>query len=329
MIIKPMTGEDGRFLTPIPMMITEDDVERFMCGREPDSEFNAWVAPRMNRPCQIERFTPVLGSSVSQTNMFIRSLNGIAARLRDCYFAEVKAGRLRAGTALRYDGGNIVVAEDIPEAHREQPAEQPREQPADSTVTDFHLLLSTRRMLGHLGSPYYDGADFKFESNRHPSPSATYIVKLAKEYMMNVIIPNALLAAKYGVSVNGRCVGKAIDYCMRTGKSEKSVEAWEEAKKDQAKMQDILEKYNFYVVGMNRDGTEVKKERRCYFDKFVSLKVKDAKKFKKSKNTDVVADLIKRMETEPELRKMSHRELMAMGISNRAARMFEEARKKA
>lgn len=328
MIIKPMTGEDGRFLSPIPMMITDEDVERFKCGREPDREFDDWVAPRLNRPCQIERFTPVLGSTVSQTNMFIRSLNGIAARLRDCYFAEVKAGRLRAGTPLRYDGGNIVVAEDIPEAPGEQPEEQPREQPEDRAITDFRLLLSTRRMLGHLGSPYYDGPEFKFESNKHPSPAATYLPTLAKEYMMKVIIPNALLALKYGASV-GNVVMDALDHCMTTSKSQKSVDAWKEMRADQAKMKEIAEKYNFYVVGVNRDGSPVKPERRCYFDKFVNLKAKDAKKFKKSKNADVVADLIKRMEKEPELRKMSHRELMAMGISDRPARTFMQARKKA
>lgn len=199
--------------------------------------------------------------------------------------------------------------------------------PVDShkTVSDYRLLLSTRRMLGFLGVDYYDGPDCKFESNRHPSPAKGCLTRIAKNYLMTIIIPNALLAIKYGATIE-KIAFEALDYCMKTGKSSASVDAWETLKADQKTMADIAQKYNFYVYGVKRDGTMLDAEHECYLEKFVSLKCKKNKRFKKSKNADVVADLIKRMDKEPELRKMSHRKLLALGITNRAARMFMKAR---
>jgi hypothetical protein len=226
---------------------------------------------------------------------------------------------MKAGEQLEYDFASNGYS--IPETG-------PARHDAVCGADDFKYLLSTRKLLGFLGVNYYDGPEFKFMGNRHPSPAEPYVPTLAKEYLMQLIVPNALIALKHGKTFTVETAMLALDHCMTSGKSPESVVYWQSVRSDQSRLNPIVEKYMFYVLGKTRDGRDVKADHRCYFEKYVALKVKKAKKFKKSRNQEVVEGLLKRMESEPELKSMSHRQLMAAGISGRPARMFMEARKK-
>ena len=193
-------------------------------------------------------------------------------------------------------------------------------------LTDHMLLLSTRRLLhGIAPGRYYDGPEFKFLSNRHPSPAERFIPVLASRYMMNVVIPNSLLAREYGFMVDEETAMKALDYCMRTGKKPAALAYWD-AYLGEGKQAAQYRLFSFYVNGLKSDGSEVPKEKRCFFKKFIDLKHKDAQPCRKSRNMNKVAELLERMKQEPELSTMSHRQLMATGISDRAARLFMKVR---
>ena len=210
----------------------------------------------------------------------------------------------------------------------EKPAERTPERKL-KPIEDSMALLSTGRILRIVApGEYYDGPEFKFLSNRHPSPADKFIRRLATEYMMNVIIPNALLARDYGFSVGGETAMAALDYCMRTGKKRESVAHWEAylAREDQSEQTRL---FSFYVDGVKSDGTPVEADHRCFFKKFVDLKIKDAKPRRKSRTESAVDALLERMKKEPELRTISHRKLMESGISNRVARMFMKVREDA
>ena len=216
----------------------------------------------------------------------------------------------------------------VQEAPKEEP-EAPRKHRELAELTDHLALLGTRRLLRTVGpGEYYDGQEFKFLSNRHPAPANKFIPVLASRYMMGVIIPNALLAREYGYRVTRETAMRALDYCMRTGKKRTSVLYWEAyVASNRHDAQGKL--FSFYVEGIKADGTEVEKDRRCFFKKFVDLKQKDATQCRKTKNETKVSELLERMKSEPELKTMSHRQLMALGITNRAARLFMKAREEA
>lgn len=202
-------------------------------------------------------------------------------------------------------------------------------EPGFSCLSDHMALVSTKKLL-HSVAPgkYYDGPEFKFMSNRHPSPAEKFVPVLASRYMMNVIIPNSLLAREYGFLVGKETAMRALDHCMRTGKKPGSVTYWD-AYLASGKQSAQYRLFSFYVDGIKSDGTEVQRDKRCFFKKFVDLKLKECVQCRKSRNGSRVSELLERMKKEPELRSMSHRQLMAAGISDRAARMFMKAREEA
>ncbi len=209
--------------------------------------------------------------------------------------------------------------------------EQKAEQCTSTAIDNWEALLSTRKIIALTGAAVYDGPEFKFRSNLHPSPAANAIDALAKDYAMNVIIPNALLALKLlGKNSTaywaGNCFGKAIRHCMTTGKAEKSVEAWE-AYLEETGGKALSALWNKYVANLDAEGNPIPVDHQWYFNKYVDLRCKDNKtKFRKGKNQDAVAELLKRMETEQELKTASRRKLMEMGISERLAQLFMKAR---
>ena len=213
------------------------------------------------------------------------------------------------------------------------PATQEKiEKPQESNRLDnWDALLSTRRIVAMTGATIYDGPEFKFKSNLHPSPAAGAIDALAKDYTMNVIIPNALLAIHLlGKSSNaywdGNCFGKAIRHCMTTGKSQKSIDAWNEyVESTGGKALSTL--WNRYVANVDADGNNIAADHRWYFKKFIDLRCKgNSTKFRKSKNQDAVEKLLERMANEPELKTASRRRLIELGCSDTLARQFMKAR---
>ena len=205
------------------------------------------------------------------------------------------------------------------------------EQSTSTAIENWEALLSTRKIIALTGATVYDGPEFKFKSNLHPSPAAGAIDALAKDYTMNIIIPNALLALKLlgknsTAYWSGNCFGKAIRHCMTTGKAQKSIEAWEAYLKETGgKALSAL--WNKYVANIDSDGNPIQADHRWYFNKFVDLRCKgNTTKFRKGKNQDALNELLKRMEAEPELKTASRRKLMEMGISERLAQLFMKAR---
>ena len=264
-------------------------------------------------------------------NTLLTSFRDRFESLKLRFFESVKSGNIV--NAIRPDGLYHVTDDDIQSILGEKllPTATEDTQSNDSTITDYKALLSTRSMLKAIGGNlYYNGPEFKFESNRHPSPAKGYISTLAKHYLMAIIIPNALLGQKFFKYVHGKCLFEALNHCMTTGKSEKSTAYWDEIKDAPDFRNSIIEKWLFYVAGMKRDGSMLEESHRCYFDKYINLRCKsNVTKFRKGKTQDGVENLLARMNTEPELKTASHRKLMELGISDRQARLFMKARKAA
>jgi hypothetical protein len=338
MRIIPTREPNGNWVTPIPFLVTREDLESLIKDSAELETVAAMMGARLDGICYASSLAPVIGhysepeslEKARVVNGWFNRLNTTIQEMRNNYFQLVASKYLKAGEQLEYDLGTgewkVPDSVALPEP---APAPAAPEAPAvrESKGAGFRLLLSTRKLLGSLGVDFYDGPEFKFASNRHPSPAESYVPTLAKEYMMKVIIPNALLAEKHWKKIPMETAVEALDYCMRTGKSPEAVQSWEQMKNDPGKLNPVLEKYTFYVLGKRRDGRDIEADHRCYFDKYVSLKGKDAPKFKRGKNQEVVYSLLKRMESEPALKTMSHRQLMAAGITNRVARLFMEARK--
>lgn len=312
-------------------IIEESDIDIFRRGLFAHSVDNLMRVIRIGVPVNPNALLYAFPEENSTVNMMIGMLKGRYRNLKETFFQS-------NCTINAIDGNNQYYfrkTESTEEPAREAPAESkeaPAELESEYDIIDYRALLSTRAMLKAIGDVYYDGLEFKFQSNRHPSPARAYILPLAKEYMMQVIIPNALIAKKFRKRIDPVAVKRAIHHCMTCGKSESSIAAWKELARDHAA--EILDKYWFYVLDMNRDGSEVPSDRRCYLEKFVdtrnagtkSVYAGERKQFRKSKNQDAVQELLNRMEAEPELRAASHRRLMELGISGRTARLFMKAR---
>ena len=215
----------------------------------------------------------------------------------------------------------------------EPKVENPEETKEQERLDNWEALLSTRRIVAMTGATLYDGPEFKFRSNLHPSPSAGAIDALAKDYTMNVIIPNALLALhllgrKSEAMWDGECFVKAIRYCMTTGKAQKSIDAWEEYLRS-TNGESIINLWKKYVLNKDENGNPIPADRRWYFKKFIDLRCKgNTSKFRKSKNQDELQNLLERMKSEPELKTASHRRLIELGLSGHLARQFMKARKR-
>ncbi len=220
-----------------------------------------------------------------------------------------------------------------PATESAKPTEETIEKPQVSNrLENWEALLSTRRIVAMTGATIYDGPEFKFKSNRRESPAAGAIDGLAKAYTMDVIIPNALLALhllgkKANAYWDGNCFGKAIRYCMTTGKSQKSIDAWEAYLKE-TEGKELSRLWNQYVANVDKNGGEIAADHQWYFKKYIDRRCQEnTTKFRKGKNQDALNELLKRMETETELKTASRRKLMDMGISERLARQFMKARK--
>lgn len=310
-------------------IIEESDIDLFRRGIFAPSVDNLLRVVKTGIPLNPSALLYPFPEENSTVNTMIGMLKGRFRNLKEAFFQS-------NCTINAIDGNNQYYfrkADDTAEETQEE-SKEATETPAESEydITDYRTLLSTRAMLKAIGDVYYDGLEFKFQSNRHPSPARAYILPLAKEYMMQVIIPNALIAKKFRKRIDPVAVKRAIHHCMTCGKSEASIAAWKDLAREHAA--EILDKYWFYVLDMNRDGSSVSSDRRCYLEKFVdtrnagtkSVYAGERKQFRKSKNQDAVEELLNRMEAEPELRTASHRRLMELGVTNRTARLFMKAR---
>lgn len=219
-----------------------------------------------------------------------------------------------------------------PATESAQPTKEKIEKHQEAKCLDnWEALLSTRRILAMTGATIYDGPEFKFKSNRRESPAAGAIDGLAKDYSMNVIIPNALLAMhllgkKANAYWDGNCFGKALRYCMTTGKSQKSIDAWEAYLKE-TEGKELSQLWNKYVANVGKNGEEIADDHKWYFKKYVDMRCKEnTTKFRKSKNDDELKKLLDMMDTETELKTASRRRLVELGYSETLARRFMKAR---
>lgn len=264
----------------------------------------------------------------------VELINNAIRANHDTYANEYKNGHINGLPAVRFVDGR----------HYEMPAlnlSLRKAAPVDAAVSEpddgdeeAMMLLSTRRVLAKYPDYLYDGYEFKFRSNRHPSPAQGYIGTLLKQYLMQIIIPNALLYHHLSgnkLQVKPQSVIKAINYCMTTGKSETAKAYWEDYKannRDEVKAACNI--YDLYASNLTRDNKVLDEGHRYFLDKHLrKLDVGKLDKFRRGKNTDELAKLLDRMKTEPELKTASKRKLMEMGISQRLALAFMKARVKA
>lgn len=349
MILRPMKDVNGQFVKPIPFELEPSDIEVITHEGAKDEFLNGRYSKLIGVTLKGYSYTPyssdgegplypfvvaVTSGCVNPdpdnrceaVNFQVRFLNTLYRRMCENYFGWVKSKEITAGTAIRFDRPT----------HEYYIVDDTAQQNVAETESDWAMLISTRKVVAKFPGYYYDGAEFKFLSNRHPSPARGYMHALACEYIKGIIIPNALLYYHLSGSNNTKCiptssVEAALDYCMTTGKSATAKDAWLDFKtNDTAKYDEVIGVYKFYVDNVKRDGTAVAKDRRCFFDKYVNTQLKttqdDLTKFRKSKHTDEVQKLLERMETEPELKTASRRALIAMGITDRLARQFMAAR---
>ena len=245
-------------------------------------------------------------------------LNSMAKSMLEYLFKCIEVKNVR-GTVLFLRNGECGWMDESVKPQKE-------EEPTYPDITDYKAFTSTRKTLIAIGGNIvYDGNEYKFESDKHRSPAREYIPRLCKTYLMQVVIPNALLSKKFRHGTTFETVFNAVDHCMTVGKSVKSQDFWKEFKESDD-IQEIKDAINFYVFDKKRDGSAVDSQHRCYFDKFVSLNCKSQTKFKKGKLDEEVGKLIKRMKDEPELGTASYRQLREMGISDRLARLFMKKR---
>lgn len=245
-------------------------------------------------------------------------LNNKAKTLLDYFFMCCKVKNVK-GTVLCLRNGECSWLDESTKPKKE-------EEPTYPDITDPKAFTSTRKTLIAIGGNIvYDGNEYKFESDKHRSPAREYIPRLCKTYLMQVVIPNALLSKKFRHGTTFDTVFNAVDHCMTVRKSLRSQEFWREFKESDD-IQEIKDAINFYVFDKKRDGSAVDSQHRCYFDKFVNLNCNTQTKFKKGKLDEEVDKLIERMKDEPELGTASYRQLREMGISDRLARLFMKKR---
>ena len=275
-------------------------------------------------PHYIRYYRPDLDND--KVNVCLGILSGRFDKLCNRFFEENKRGnKINAlgPNGFYFNTGKV----------EEPKVENPEETKEQERLDNWEALLSTRRIVAMTGATLYDGPEFKFRSNLHPSPSAGAIDALAKDYTMNVIIPNALLALhllgrKSEAMWDGECFVKAIRYCMTTGKAQKSIDAWEEYLRS-TNGESIINLWKKYVLNKDENGNPIPADRRWYFKKFIDLRCKgNTSKFRKSKNQDELQNLLERMKSEPELKTASHRRLIELGLSGHLARQFMKARKR-
>ena len=315
----------GEFVKPLPFVIERADLD-YICSLTEDfiaAKIVRYIEPILGESLAIDGFNlPTCDTWGAETTRKVQSgvceLNRLVGELRREYFSGLREHPGAIG-AHRELAGNGPVVFDIPEQKK------PTTAPA-KMISNYRSLLSTRAMLVELGGKiYYDGPDFRFDSRHHPSPKESYLPKLAEEYLMRIFIPNCLLANKFGYLVDGNLMVSAMSHCMTTGKSRSATEAWE--RKRNEIMGPVIERWNFYMAGKKADGTFLPNEKRCYFDKYVSLHSGEfTRQYTRGKCQDRVRELLARVEKEPELLTMSHRELLAKGIGDRTARQFMKAR---
>lgn len=345
MIVESVQDEYGEFIKPMPFLIELKDIDSLINQSENDDKaaIKDVLTEHIGKRLGLLTRTNGIGfkephgnadlSLVRKVNRIIEILNIRITQMREAYFDNRRDGDI--GAKYDFDSKQFCLYSKsatqnyTPTPKESEPANTEHSDPQPKIITNYQALISTRKLLKAIGGNlYYDGPIFKFESNRHQSPADAYLSTLAKQYMMQVIIPNALLAKKFGWFIVGRSAIDALDYCMTTGKCQRVKDSWKRFKSDDKLLTPIKDLYNFYAANTKRDKTPIENDRQWYFDKFVNLKCKEnTTKFRKGKTQDAVDDLLARMENEPELKTASHRRLMEMGVSNQAARHFMKARK--
>jgi hypothetical protein len=342
MIVESVKDEYGDFITPMPYLIEQKDIDSLINQSENDDKAAIKAALIEHIGIRLGNLTRTNGIGfkephgnadlplVRKVNSIIEILNIRITQMREAYFNNRRDGDIGARYDFEtkhfclYNTQNCAPSPKEPESATTKHSDS-----KSKNITDYKALISTRKLLKTIGGNlYYNGPVFKFASNSHQSPADAYLSTLAKQYMMQVIIPNVLLAKKFGWITIGKAAMSALDYCMTTGKCQRAKDSWERLKSDDKMMTPIKDIYNFYAANTKRDKQPIEKDRQWYFDKFVNLKCKEnTTKFRRGKTQDAVDDLLARMENEPELKTASHRKLMEKGVSNQAARHFMKARK--
>lgn len=125
-------------------------------------------------------------------------------------------------------------------------------------------LLSTARTLARCGQYYYNYLDFKFNCRRNKEyHSETHCRTNVNRMWHNIIVPNAIIALKYGKPATIEDATEALNYAMTNAKTQTAIDAWkaviatENAKPKEERLSATLAKsFWYYGRGMaaNKDG---------------------------------------------------------------------------
>lgn len=189
-------------------------------------------------------------------------------------------------------------------------------------------LLSTHKTLVHYGMIYYEGIDFSFDSYdraRKRNMAAEW-----KRVFYNIIVPNAIIAARRGCDVSADEALYALDFAMCVRRNQGDTMDWEYFKKNNEECKKLHRRFDFYVngVGLSKGG----KKYRVPESKVFSLDDYVNKKIRKFMDNPPVFDysfspklreILALFAERREIGSMTRRELCSrFGIQAKTAAMF-------
>ena len=260
MIVESVQDEYGEFIKPMPFLIELKDIDSLINQSENEDKaaikevLTEHIGTRLGLLTRTNgiRFKEPHGNAdlslVRKVNSIIEILNIRITQMREAYFDNRRDGDI--GAKYDFDSKQFCLYSKsatqnyTPTPKESESANTEHSDLQPKIITNYQALISTRKLLKAIGGNlYYDGPIFKFESNRHHSPADAYLGTLAKQYMMQVVIPNVLLAKKFGWFIVGRSAIEALDYCMTTGKCQRAKDSWERFKNDDKMMTPIKDIY--------------------------------------------------------------------------------------
>jgi len=224
--------------------------------------------------------------------MRLKTLHYIAATLDDAYKSSSK---LRADAAKQYNTkiylrqcvgekqARMILESDFDAIVNQTAAsssevEQKSDEAKEYKRRPRHWLLSTSKTLHHFGITNYTGDDYTYDRNLNKSPTAKTIYRLFTMVFHGVVLPNALIAKKYGKQVSADDVIKAMAFVMHA--NEKRRKAFHELigsedgtatdKAEEWIASNITEPVNFYVIDKTRDGKSLPVSKRWTLESYMS-----------------------------------------------------------
>ena len=183
-----------------------------------------------------------------------------------------------------------------------------------------HWLLSTEKTLRHFNILGYRGKSFTWEGkdlNRHPTVES--LKHIFKTVVRTVVLPNAVIAANAGKTVNLKDACDALNYIFArdSGRIRRSDTFNRMVETNGAWVDSVFtEPLNLFVLGIKRDNTVIPVAKRYTLEGYLTHKVKNGqpvveavKDFPEVKpgKVDALAEMLK---ADPEWEKLTYEQIM-------------------